>query len=133
MHNLVNAENAQVVVDAINRDSFVCMILVSICVYVVTFPLGLGAAKKHERPSAIVAVVIGMLASVLCVGTLAVDNIRKTYDVYGDARALDDVDRAVITALLVAILVLCTATVVVAQRAKKYAVSRTSEDHLVAD
>lgn len=133
MHNFVNAENAQVVADVIDRASVAFMILAIICIFVVTFTLGLGASKKHERSAAIVASVAGVITSAFCVGTLAVDSIQKTYEVDVDMRALDDVDRTVITVLLVAMLVLCVATVVVARRAKKRAHSQTNEDHLVTD
>lgn len=133
MHNLVNAENAQAVVDAIDLVNLVCKISVVICVFVVAFPLGLGVSKKHERSAAIVASVAGAITSAFCVGTLTVDSIHKTYEVDVDMRALDDVDRNVITILLVLMLVMCAATVVVARRAKRRESLQANEDQLVTD
>lgn len=133
MTNLINAENAQAVVDVVDRASLACMILGSICIYVAAFPLRLGTSKKHERSAAIVASFASVLASAFCAGTLAVDSSRKTYEADAGMRALDGVDRTVITVMLVTMLVLYVATAVIAARAKRRVHSQTSEDHLVTD
>lgn len=119
MTNLINAENSQAVVDAIDLVNLVCKISVVICVFVVAFPLGLGMSKKHERPAAIVTSVACIAASIFCTGALALDYIQNSYDVDVDVRALDDTSRVIIAVSLVLMLVSCVVTAVIAKRRNK--------------
>lgn len=119
--NLINAENAQSVADAVMAASIACLAVVCICFVTC---IVLSELNRRERPILIILCFVYALSDIFFVGLFFLDYLHNTYEIQPEVRGLDSVNKVVCTTVAVTSLILFVKS---ARRAKKCGDARVNE------